>query len=186
MQSVTKVPRAQLVVSANEIKARLRPMISDWTKQNPGRIVMRVPISSFDKLLGDNLVTRFTILDMIDCYVGTAIPDGTTPIPFPYELHVMMTSEVIEVLILSKKFMKYRFRTFRSEAAMLAHEHAIHVDIDYVFTFRLPECVVAYVNQLDYSRRSRFNTELKEQLLTEGLGVLGGSVSGGLEIRRNR
>lgn len=182
---ITTEKPSQLTI-VEGVKAQLRESISKWTKNNPHRYLMLVPVHTLKQIPRGDFATQLAVYTQLEGYIGAEVHTELHPIPCRYELHAAIMSGTIEVLLLRPELEKFPLRYLTKEVALLAHEWSRSYDIDEVFEFNVPMSALSYIDRLSSSRRSRFSTQLEPLLNTHGLSIHGGKVTSGLQIRRNR
>jgi hypothetical protein len=170
---------------ANAIKSELREMIADWSARHPNRLIMRIGMKDIKELAATTVERRILALKQLDGYTGAALPDGPVRIPWPYELHVMMFSEVIEVLLLSDELKARPLRRMADEVAQLALDQSRALIVDEVFDFWVPASVLERVQKVHPSSRAQFRATLNRRLAAFGLSIHHGSISGTLQIHKD-
>jgi len=173
------------LAATDTIKAQLREMIAVWSARHPDRIIMQIPMRTIPLLAG-GMGSKLSTLAQLDGYVGAALPDGPVRIPWSYELHTLLFSEAIEVLMLSNELEAHPLRRLADEVAQLALDRSKPIDIDEVFDFTVPMSVLTRVEKMRRPNRAQFRAILNRRLIAVGLSAHHGSINGGLEIRKNR
>ncbi len=167
------------------IKPQLREMIASWITHHPDRIVMHIPardIKLFASLEREAVLATFAHLDG---YVGAALHEGPVRIPWSYELHALPLSEVIEVLLRIKKLREHPLRCMADEVATIALSRSHAIAVDEIFSFSLPLSILERVDKMSGAHRAQFDATLNRRLHAVGLSAHAGTVTGGLQIRRN-
>lgn len=165
------------------IKEGLRLRLATLIAKRPDEVFLRIPFDQVPHLsrVPENYLP--IVLKQLDHYSGAALPNGPFAIPWPYTFHVVEASGTIEVLLYTDT--KPLRRIADAVASLAAHQARV-VDIDVVFKVLVPSLIVEYVGDLSPLQRSNFNKTLARRLKVDGLSIHGGSLSSGLQIRRNR
>lgn len=181
---------------ADAVKTELRTLISRWSRSNPERIITAIPLDSLRTLQGFDDSARMVVLSQLEDYVGAALPTNDAiqpadkpqehPIEWPYELHPMLVSGFMQVLLISDDLKKYPIRRLADEVAYQAQNYAQKFVVDEVFRFTLQNCVVERVEKMTQANKANFRATLNRRLVAVGLWSENGTVYSTLEIRRNR
>ena len=175
-------------------KAALREEIAERVIAHPDRILILVPVRDIPPLRSVSLITKVGVYAALEGYIGAAIPSITTTssteapssIPWAYELHPYILSEVIEVILQTDELRSDSARAIARELATLIHEHAQAIDLDEVFSFLAPPSLVMHIEAMTSSMRKTLRASLAQRLTAYGLTIRGGAITQELQIRRNR
>lgn len=179
----SSVVEVRTTLSLEAVRAQLRREISAWSADNPDRIIASIPVNSIEELANARLTEALVAFRELEGYIGAAVDDESVSIPWSYELHPMLVTGVIEVLLRSDGLREQPARRLADETAHFAHKQWLDTRDD--FTFTAPVCVIERVEGMSKADREKFRTRFSRRLYAVGL-TSSGSVTSTLQIRQDR